>query len=90
MSEEEEPACRKPNIEYPTPWTYRIVGLSEEAVRTHVSELVGEAEHELVHSNASKTGKYVSLALTLTVVDEAYRLTLYQDLVAHEMIKMVL
>ena len=86
----EEASCRKPKIDYPAPWTYRIVGLSEEAVRAHVAELMGELEHALVPSNASKTGKYLSFALSLTVVDEVYRLALYQDLMAHESIRMVL
>jgi len=86
----EPKSCRKPNIEYPGPWTYRIVGLSEEGVRAHVAELVGALEHALVPSNKSKTGKYVSLALTLTVRDEEHRLALYKGLVEHEQIRLVL
>ena len=80
---------KRPRIDYPTRWGYRIVGTSEEAMRAHVLALLGDVEHELVLGNRSRGGKYVSLHLSLVVRDEAQRLAIYDHLTRHDAIRFV-
>ena len=80
----------KPEIEYPCPWSFRILGTSEEIVRTVIAEIVGDEAHELHFSNTSSGGKYVALRLELEVRDEVHRLELYRRLAARNSIVAVL
>ncbi len=76
---------QKPVVEYPCPWSYKIIGPDEEAMRTAVRECLdrhlardsGDREFELGQSRVSKGGKYVSLSLNLTVQDQAERDALF-------------
>ena len=78
-----------PEINYPAPWDYRIVGTSEDDIRAHVLELLAGVEHELVLGRHSSGGRYVSLHLSLVVQDEVPRLAIYEHLVRHETIRFV-
>ena len=80
----------KPEIRYPCEWEYKIIGADAEAIRAAIVTVVGEAEHAVDHSRASRTGKYVSLQLVVIVRDEEHRLGIYQALVAHRAVKIVL
>lgn len=79
----------RPEISYPTRWSYRIVGTSEDAIRTHVQGFLGDVEHELVLRRRSSGKRYVSLNLSLVVRDEAQRLAIYDQIVSHEAIRFV-
>lgn len=80
----------KLQLDYPCSWEYKIIGADEDAVRDAVAEILGETDYDLTLSNTSRRGKYTSLLLELTVVDEAHRLGLFESLRAHEAIIMVL
>jgi putative lipoic acid-binding regulatory protein len=71
---------RKPEIFYPCPWNYRIIGSDELQMRAAVREIVGQVAYTLELSNQSRGGKYRSLDLELVVVDEAQRLGLFDAL----------
>ncbi len=77
-------------LEYPCPWTYKIIGSIQEDLRQAVADVIGDLEHTLSFSNNSKTGRYLSLKLELVVQDEAQRLSIYELLSQHEAIKIVL
>ncbi|MDF1838705.1 MAG: DUF493 domain-containing protein [Planctomycetota bacterium] len=79
----------KPEIEYPCEWDYRVIGFTEELLRAAVAELVSD-EHRLVPGKESKQGKYISLCLTVQVVDESHRHALFASLKAHGDILFVL
>jgi putative lipoic acid-binding regulatory protein len=79
----------KPKIDYPTSWSYRIVGTSEEAIRAHALALLEDVEHELVLHRRSSGGRYVSLNLSLVVQDEVQRLAIYNHFADHEAIRFV-
>ncbi len=81
---------RKPEIQYPSNWTYQVIGLDENELRRAVFEVLGDARHELKPGNASKGGKYVSLGLETQVVDEAHRLRIFQQLASHPSIRFVI
>ena len=80
----------KLDIDYPVSWPYKVVGSSEERVREAIAGIVGALEHTVEPSNKSRTGKYVSLELVVTVADEGQRLGIGQALHEHVDVKFVL
>ncbi len=70
-------------LDYPCDWEYTLIGSSEAEVRSAVAEVVGTRPHRLSFSHTSKGGKYVSLKLDLTVVDEADRKARFEELAPH-------
>ncbi len=78
------------DLRYPCVWGYRIIAASEGAVRKAVAAIVGEAEHSLTASNTSKTGRYLSFNLELTVHDEDHRKSILAALQNVQEIKYVL
>ena len=83
-------SCRKPKIDYPCVWQYRLIGSDEEALRAALAACVSPERCALSPGRRSSGGRYLSLVVELTVADEAERLTLYQRLAEHPDIKMVL
>jgi putative lipoic acid-binding regulatory protein len=81
---------RKPEIDYPCLWTYRIIGWDEPRIRAAVMELVGELEHKLVLARESSTGKYRTLQLEITVRDEEHRHTLFARIAKHPDVRFVI
>lgn len=81
---------RRPEIDYPTAWSYQVIGSDEALVRMAVADVVRKREHSLHLTNTSRTGKYCSLRLELVVVDEADRLALFQALAAQAAVRIVL
>jgi uncharacterized protein len=81
---------RGPEIDYPCDWSYRIIGTAESAIRALVAELVGEAAHALEASRVSSRGNYVSVRLTVAVVDDEHRLAIFRGLRDADCVQMVL
>jgi putative lipoic acid-binding regulatory protein len=88
----------KVEIEYPCPWDYKIIGTSENDMRTAVqacldealTEASGDREFELGTSRTSNGGKYVSLRLNLMVLDEAERNSIFSSLANRPEIRIVI
>lgn len=80
----------KPKIDYPCSWEYKIIGESATAITRLVDEVVGETDYSLSRSNVSRGGRYVSMALELTVDSDARRLELYRLLAKEKTVKVVL
>lgn len=81
---------KKLQLEYPTTWTYKLISLDKDLIQRVVHEVIEAREHKLTHSNASKTGKFVSMNLDLLVHNEEDRNFIFQALKDHQDIKMVL
>jgi len=89
---------QKPNIEYPCPWDYKIIGTDESILRQAVndclavamSQAAGDREFELGMSRTSDGGKFVSLKLNLMVLDEAERNGIFKSLAEHPAIRIVI
>jgi len=77
-------------IEYPSVWTYKLIGYEKKAIQKAIHDVIVEREHKLEHSNKSKTGKYVSMNLELLVTNEDERTFIFKALKDHKNIKMVL
>ncbi len=78
----------QPLIDYPCPWTFKVIGPVEDDLRRAVKVMLtvcldrdsGERDFELGVSRASRGGKYVSMSLTVSVNSEAERNALYAGL----------
>lgn len=81
---------RKPQIDYPCEWEYRLIGESRRLMQTAARDVVGEHEHSLAASHDSRTGRYCSLQLVVTVPDEETRVSIFHSLREHDDILMVL
>ena len=81
---------KKPEIEYPCCWSYKVVGSDKAFIQTTVAELFADRSHQFSESNQSKTGKYVSMELSLTVVSEEERVNIYNILCNLPSVRMVL
>lgn len=71
---------RRPEIDYPCPWTFLTIGVDEGALRARIGTVVGDVEHTLELSKRSSAGKYISLSLELEVRDEAHRTRIFEAL----------
>ena len=80
----------KPKIDYPCTWQYKIIGSSKNDICRGVEAAVQDQPYVLTDSNVSRSGKYISVNLELTVNDEEQRLGLYRVLGADPAIKVVL
>ena len=83
---------RKDKLEltYPCSWSYKLIGHEKEALEKAIHDVIIEREHNLTHSNNSKTGKYVSMNLDLIIQNEDERNFIYEALKKHKNVKMVL
>ena len=80
---------RKPEIDYPCTWAYRIIGPDELRMRDAVRQIIGDLEHSLTLGLESAHGKYRSLQLELVVRDEAQRLGIFEALKTHPDVRFV-
>ncbi|MCB1184038.1 DUF493 domain-containing protein [bacterium] len=89
---------QRPDIEYPCPWDFKVIGTCEESLRGAVRDCLaaslngdfGDREFELGLSRTSSGGKYVSLCLNLMVMDEPERNAIFASLAGHPEIRMVI
>jgi putative lipoic acid-binding regulatory protein len=80
----------RPIIEYPCSWEYKAIGSDEGCMREAIAEIMADREHELSFSRTSRTGRYCSLLLVVTVESEDQRNTIFRALQEHRHIRMVL
>ena len=80
----------KVKIDYPSSWTYKVIGTSDKEVRDAISDIMFEKDHKLTLSNRSSKGKYVSFTLKTKVASEDERLNLFKLLTEHSNINRVL
>jgi len=81
---------RKPVLEYPCRWLYKVIGDDREALQRAAVEIIGTQSCAISLSNSSRTGKYHCLNIEVEVMNETERNTIYQALKNHPQIKLVL
>lgn len=81
---------KKPQVDYPCKWPYKIIGNNIEEMIKAVEEVVAELEYDLTPSNISRKGKYFSLNITVVVPSEILRDLIFQKLTKHPAIKFVI
>ncbi|TFG89962.1 MAG: DUF493 domain-containing protein [Syntrophobacterales bacterium] len=81
---------RKPVLEYPCRWAYKVIGSDKGEMEKAIGEIVQGCACTITPSNTSKTGKYHCLNLEMLVDDEGHRTGVYDRLRGHPAVKMVL
>lgn len=81
---------RKPEIEYPTNWEYKIIGADVDEMLTAVEESIQGLDYQVASSNVSSNEKYFSLNITMIVPSEIVRDIIFQKLSNHPAIKIVI
>ncbi len=81
---------RKPEINYPCRWQFRLIGEERTAMVEAIATVAGIPAAEITEANVSSGGRYLSLKIELVVHDDDERLDLYRMLAAHPAIRMVL
>jgi uncharacterized protein len=84
-----KPGC-KPDIIYPCPWGYKVIGPDADRLRSAIAEVIQELPHTITPSHSSLTGKYLCLDVEIVVSSEECRLEIYESLRRHPAIKVVL
>jgi hypothetical protein len=84
------PENKKPQIDYPCKWPYKIIGDSVEEMINVVEDVVADLEYDLTPSNISRKGKYFSLNIIVVVPSEMVRDLIFQNLNKHPAIKYVM
>ena len=82
--------CKKPVIDYPCRWVYKIIGSDSSELEKAIEEIVRGYDYTITPSNISKTGRYRSLTLEVLVDGEGCRTGIYDTLRNHPAVKMVL
>ena len=81
---------KRPEIEYPCEWAYKIIGTNIEKILEAIEIAVSDMKYNITPSNISKKGKYFSLNLLVTVPNETIRDIIYQKLNSSDPIKIVI
>ena len=85
-----DPNKRKPVIDYPTKWGYKLIGTDVDKLLKAVEEATPGLKYEVTPSNVSKGEKYYSLNVTVIVPSEVVRDLVFRKLSDHPDIKMVI
>jgi putative lipoic acid-binding regulatory protein len=81
---------KKPEINYPTKWDYKIIGSSVDEMLKAVEETIVGLDYQVTPSKISKNEKYFSLNVTVLVPSEILRDLIFQKLSSHPHIKFVI
>lgn len=81
---------KRPTINYPCEWDYRIIGNDIEEMLSAIDNAATGLDYEVKPSNVSKNGRYFSLNLKLIVFSEEERDLIFQNLDKNENIIMVI
>ena len=81
---------KKPEIDYPCLWQYKLIGTAKHEILDAISVIVGDKDHRISDSKKSSTGKYLSLNLELEVHSEDMRNLIFSELQGHPSLKMII
>jgi len=81
---------RKPEIEYPCEWAYKVIGMDVNKILYAIEEAAMGLMYDVTPSNVSSNGKYYSLNFKLEVPNEAIRNLIYEKLEKCPDIKFIL
>lgn len=81
---------KRPEIEYPCEWKYKIIASNADAAVTSAEEAAKGFKYDITASNISKKGKYVSINLIVEVESEEERNLIFGKLEDDDNVVMVL
>ena len=81
---------KRPKIEYPTNWGFKLIGRDKDKLLACIKEAMGDKEHLCSLGNASKTGKFHSYNASCTVDTEEERNKIFKFFEEHDDVDMVI
>lgn len=84
------PLYSKPDITYPCLWIFKVIGMDRDRVLQAIEEVMQQRPCEVRYSRSSVKGKYHSFSLELTLYSDDQRLSIYEALMKHPAIRIVL
>jgi putative lipoic acid-binding regulatory protein len=90
MPETPDEQPKKPVIEYPCEWPYKVIAEDGALTAESITEELRHKKHAVALSNRSNQGKYVSFAIEATVQDEEERSEILRILQNLPGVKMVI
>ena len=81
---------KKPNIEYPCDWHYKVIGTDVDEMIKVIDQIAEGMDYKISSSNISSKGNYFSINLTVFVISEVIRDIIFAKLKENEFVKMVL
>jgi uncharacterized protein len=84
------PLYSKPNVDYPCHWIYKVIGMDRKHVLHAIEEVMEQRPCEIRYSRSSAGGKYHSFSLEMTLFSDDQRLSIYESLMKHPAIRIVL
>ena len=83
-------SSKKPNIEYPCNWDYKVIGTDVDEMIKAIDQVAIGMDYKISPSNVSSKGNYFSLNLKVFVTSEVIRDIIFSKLKDNEFVKMVL
>ncbi len=77
-------------LQYPCPWSYRVIGRDLLSLQAAVATVIGARDYTVSAGHESSGGRYHSVNVELIVESEAQRQSIFHDLVRHADIAYVL
>jgi len=81
---------KKPEIEYPIEWGYKLIGRDNSKLQTCISKIMGNKKHTTTAGHASKTGKFHSYNTKCIVENEEERNKIFKAFEDCETVEMVI
>lgn len=85
-----EDSKTKPDLNYPCIWIYKIIGANRDEMQSAVLEIIQDRTCSITLSRRSENARYHSLNVEVTVESDSHRKNIYEALMAHRAIKIVL
>ncbi len=81
---------QKIEITYPCEWEIKIIGSDEKIMRNVTDCILEERSYTVLRSNASRTGKYLTLKIKLVLQSAEEKQDIYAKFTSDKEIKFVL
>ncbi len=85
-----DPNSKRPEIQYPTKWQYKVIGTDLDEIISAIEKAAGNLKYEIIPSNISENSKYYSVNFSVVVGSESIRDNIFQKLSSNEHIKIVM
>ena len=81
---------KKPEIQYPTEWGFKLIGRNKDALLSCIKEAMGKKEHLCSIGNASRNGRFHSYNASCVVESKEERDKLFKYFRDHDSVSMVI
>jgi putative lipoic acid-binding regulatory protein len=86
----DESMSKRPDIEYPLEWGFKIIGRDRDALERSIKEIMQDREYKCHIGNSSKGGKFHSYNASCQVETQEDRDKIFKYFQDHNDVKMVI